>query len=83
MIIELDRYQEECFACPTIFNFQDTNENKYYFRLRHNQWRAVKEDITVPEVLATGTTEIGICDWKQAIELMASEGIYITEPKED
>lgn len=68
----------ECFACPTIINFSDSN-NEYYFRLRNGYWRAV--NMTTDEIIATGSSDCfdGICSWDEAKELMSEENLIIEE----
>lgn len=76
--IDSSSIEIECFACPTIINFTDSN-NEYYFRLRHGYWKVV--NTTIDEIIATGSTNSfdGICSWDEAKELMAEENLIIEE----
>lgn len=79
-IIIIAEYPEQtCYACPTIFEFNDINGEHYYFRLRHGWWRLENE--TTCRILASGeASELdldGICDWEEAKMLCASDGVFI------
>lgn len=71
-------YEITCGGCPTILEFQDIDEHKLYFRLRHGHWRLFDE--TLNEVLVSGDTDKydGVCDWDDALEMMQNEGVCFT-----
>lgn len=70
---------QTCYACPTIFEFDDIHGDHYYFRLRHGCWRVVNE--TKEECIASGDTKAlnldGLCNWDEATLLCASEQIFL------
>lgn len=78
-IIITEHPEQICYAYPTIFEFNDINGERYYFRLRHGWWRLENE--TTGRILASG--EAGkldldsICNWEEAKMLCASDGIFI------
>lgn len=81
-IINIENYPDQTsFACPTIFEFNDTKGNHYYFRVRHGYWRL--HDETVDEIIASGDASIldidGCCTWDEARMLCASEKIFIMD----
>ncbi|MDK0983074.1 hypothetical protein P5F71_08465 [Clostridium perfringens] len=69
--------KQTCFGCPTVFEWEDKEERKFYFRLRHGSWRL--QDETNDTIIATGETDEsdGVCSWKEAIYYMFLEGVIV------
>lgn len=64
IIIELkDDYELTCSACPTIFEFKDTENNEYYFRYR-NGYMSLNKNGERLYVEQTGEEYDGLCGWE-------------------
>jgi hypothetical protein len=75
--ISVKSYEETCYGCPSIFEFEDYEGTKYHFRLRHGYARIVCED--TDEVLLSDSMNgfDGICSWDDARRWARINGIEI------
>ncbi len=79
--IKEDTVKQTCYVCPTLFEWEDKNDRKYYFRLRHGFWRIVDE--TEEEyIIASGVSDDrldGCCDWEDVKRYALKENLIIQE----
>lgn len=80
MILFIKNCENTCFACPTIYEFDDyfTNEH-YYFRLRNGEWRFTNK--TLSKVLERGfiSDKSGCCSFTEMKDLLKRRGIHLEE----
>ena len=69
---------QTCFACPTVFEFTDTDDTEYYFRLRHG-YAVIAENDGNGRVLASDSfgDGDGVCSWNQVVIWAASKGVTL------
>lgn len=81
--VDPDSVDEVCGACPTIFDFEDTDGTPYYFRLRHGYARVSLDD--TEETLISGDWagggDEGICTWSEVVAWAAKHNLFITEER--
>lgn len=76
--------EDESFTCPcggypTIYEFNDIENNYYLFRYRHGLWFLEKNKKYL--VSHEFESNDGICSWEQAKEFMASKDIVLIDEK--
>ena len=78
--VKTDTLINSCYACPTIYEWEDTTGKKYYFRLRHGHWKIVDE--TNNSILVSGNTDDGAdgcCNWKDVVRYAKKENVILEE----
>lgn len=78
MEVKLNSIELSCYACPTIFEWKDKYNNKYYFRLRHGYWHIVDENNG--DVIVSGTSDDGsdgVCNWEDVKRYAMKENFII------
>ena len=78
--VKKDTLKNSCYACPTIFEWEDEQGNRYYFRLRHGHWKIVDETNDI--LLVGGNTDDGAdgcCNWSDAVRYAKKENVILEE----
>lgn len=75
--IDVDNYELTCGGCPTIYEFKDVDNTKYYFRLRHGYARIECEN--TGEILIENDMDgfDGICNWEDVLKWAKRNGLLI------
>jgi hypothetical protein len=72
----------ECEGCPTIYNFEDVNREKYYFRLRHGYAR-IHNETTKETILEDDMNGFdGCCSWDDVIKWALKYDVVLINVKE-
>lgn len=84
MEVVTNTLEQTCSACPTIYEWEDSDGDSYYFRLRWGSWYIYNE--TTEEVVVDGYINDGLygaCDWEDVKRCAFKEGLIIEEVDED
>lgn len=83
MYIDFSTIQRTCYACPTIYEWDDSNGYHFYFRLRHGHWRICYEDACGNEkLIVSGDADNdsdGCCSFDDVSRYTFNHGLIITE----
>lgn len=79
MVLSALNVKQTVFACPTIFEWNDSHNRTYYFRLRHGHAR-ICDDVT-GRVLVSGVMDglDGVCDWDEVKRWSKRMGLELVD----
>jgi len=73
--MKINKLEQTCGACPTIFEWFDDKDERYYFRLRHGYAKIVRDKDSHIIVEAKMPGFDGICNFDDAEEWAKNQGV--------
>ena len=60
--------EQTCYACPTIFEWDNKHNNHFHFRLRHGYATIINETDDVIVIEGDFPEADGVCSWEQVVK---------------